>query len=253
MTMIKRFMAFFIALAILLTSSNMQSINAYAAKVYTQNFSNPSVSTNQLVTSDFIRNYTKGMSIYAASTSTLTFINDGVVNVSGGSFIMTNTVSFENNKTFTFTGTITGTITGTNSTFSLGTQGSFINNGTATIKGVYNFGVSNGTSFINNGTLYLEDISTLNLTGFVNNGSIIIPDDAKNSYLHSTLESKNGENGQVYTQTDFENRKLRYPINYEGLNVDNYYDYDNPNPVDYEWAAADPQDVTLAEPTLDGT
>lgn len=252
MTMIKRFMAFFIALAILLTSSNMQSINAYAAKVYTQNFSNPSVSTNQLVTSDFIRNYTKGMSIYAASTSTLTFINDGVVNVSGGSFIMTNTVSFENNKTFTFTGTITGTITGTNSTFSLGTQGSFINNGTATIKGVYNFGVSNGTSFINNGTLYLEDISTLNLTGFVNNGSIIIPDDAKNSYLHSTLESKNGENGQVYTQTDFENRKLRYPINYEGLNVDNYYDYDNPNPVDYEWAAADPQDVTLAEPTLDG-
>lgn len=243
MAMIKRFMAFFIALAISLTTSGVWSMTVYAAKVYTQNISNPSVSSNQIVTSSFIRNYTQGMSIYASST--LTFKNDGVVNVSGGSFQMTNTVSFENNGTFTFTGT--------GSTFSLGNQGSFVNNGTATIKGVYNFGAQGGTSFINNGTLYMEDISNVNLTGFVNNGVIIIPDSAQNTTLHLALEGKNGENGQVYTQTDFENRKLRYPINYEGLNADNYSDFDNSfNPTTYEWAAVDPQDVTLADPTLGG-
>lgn len=240
--MIKRFFAFFTALAISLTSSGIWSTRVYAATVYTQNISNPSVSSNQTVTSSFIRNYTKGISIYASSP--LTFKNDGAVNVSGGSFQMTNTVTFENNGTFTFTGD--------SDTFSLGNQGSFVNNGTAAIKGVYNFGAQNGTSFINNGTLYLEDISNTNLTGFVNNGVIIIPDDAKNSKLHLALEGKNGENGRIYTQTDFENRKLRYPINYEGLSADGYYDYNNPNPADYEWAAADPQNVTLADPTLGG-
>lgn len=232
---------FIIALAIALTSSGVWGMSVYAAKIYTQNISNPSVSTNQIVTSSFIRNYTKGISIYASSS--LTFTNDGGVNVNGGSFTMSNEVLFENNGTFTFTGT--------NNTFSLGNQGTFVNNGTATITNVYNFGIPSGASFVNNGTLHLENIAYPNLDGFVNNGIIIIPDNAKNSYLHLALEGKNGENGQVYTQSDYENRKLRYLINYE-LNSNGYTANNDQNPTTYEWAAADPQDVTLADPSLDG-
>lgn len=244
MDLFKRFISLFIAMTISLSISAAWSMSAYAAKVYTQNYSNASVSTNQTVTSDFIRNYTNGLQISNWS-SQITFKNNGVVNVNGGSYgFMLYLAAFENNGTFNFTGS--------NSTFSFSSSSSFVNNGTATIKGVYNFGIPNETSFVNNGTLYLEDISNPNLSGFINNGIVIISDDAKNSYLHQALEDKNGENGQVYTQSDFENRKLRYMITYEGLNAGNYWDYDNPNPVDYEWAAADPQDVILAEPALDG-
>ena len=221
------------------------SMSAYAAKVYTQNYSNASVSTNQTVTSDFIRNYTNGLQISNWS-SQITFKNDGVVNVNGGSYgFMLYLAAFENNGTFTFTGS--------NSTFSFMKPASFVNNGAATIKGVYNFGVQDGTSFENNGTLYLENIQSFNLGGFVNNGVIVIPDDEKNSALHLALEQKNGEKGQVYTKTEFDNRKLNYSITYEGLNADNYQDFDNDqNPAYYEWAAAAPQEVTLTEPTLPG-
>lgn len=238
--MSRRFIVFFIALAITLTLSG-GSLTVYAAKVYTQTYSNPSVSTNQLVTSDFIRNYTRGMSI-SNYASLITFKNDGGVNVSGGSFYIYK-ASFENNGAFTFTGS--------SATFSLH-DSSFVNNGTATIKGVYNFGVPDGTSFINNGTLYLEDIANSNLSGFVNNGTIIIPDDAFNSFLHLALEAKNGENGAIYTKSGFENKTLRYGITYDGLSCDGYQAENASNPADYEYAAADPQDVTLAEPSLDG-
>lgn len=243
--MIKRLTAFLIAMTISLSISAAWSMSAYAAKVYTQNYSNASVSTNQTVTSDFIRNYTNGLQISNWS-SQITFKNDGVVNVNGGSYgFMLYLATFENNGTFTFTGS--------NSTFSFMEPASFVNNGAATINGVYNFGVQDGTSFENNGTLYLENIQSFNLGGFVNNGVIVIPDDEKNSALHLALEQKNGEKGQVYTKTEFDNRKLNYSITYEGLNADNYQDFDNDqNPAYYEWAAAAPQDVTLTEPTLPG-
>lgn len=239
--MIKRFMAFFIALAISLTTSGVWSMTVYAVE---STSSSPWVTRNMTVNSGDTINYIQGMEV--GYSNAVTFKNDGVVIVTGGSFNMNSSSAFENNGTFSFTGS--------SETFSLGyTSTSFINNGTAKIKGVYNFGAQDGTSFINNGTLYMEDISNVNLTGFVNNGVIIIPDSAQNTTLHLALEGKNGENGQVYTRTDFENRKLRYPINYEGLNADNYSDFDNSfNPTTYEWAAADPQDVTLADPTLGG-
>lgn len=169
--MIKRLTAFLIAMTISLSISAAWSMSAYAAKVYTQNYSNASVSTNQTVTSDFIRNYTNGLQISNWS-SQITFKNDGVVNVNGGSYgFMLYLAAFENNGTFTFTGS--------NSTFSFMEPASFVNNGAATIKGVYNFGVQDGTSFENNGTLYLENIQSFNLGGFVNNGVIVIPDDEK--------------------------------------------------------------------------
>lgn len=243
MVILKRFTAIFIALAIMLTASGIWNIEVYA-KVYTQNISNASVSTNQTVTSSYIRNYTNGLQITNWS-SQITFKNDGAVNVSGGSYgFMLYRADLENNGTFTFTGS--------GSTFSFMTPASFLNNGTATIKGVYNFSVQSGTDFVNNGTLYLEDISNINLDGFVNNGTVIFPDSEKNSYVYLEFEKKNSGTGQVYTKTDYENRTLNYPINYEGLNAGNYSDYENPNPVYYEWAAADPQDVVLADPTLPG-
>lgn len=241
MDILKRFTAIFIALSVMLTASGVCGIDVYA-KVYTQNYTQSSVTSNQTVTSDFIRNYTKGMSISNYS-SLITFKNDGVVNVSGGDFD-TYIASFENNGTFSFIGS--------SATFSLGDRSVFTNNGTAAIKGVYNFGVQSGTSFINNGTLYLEDISYINLDGFVNKGTLIFPDSEKNSYVYLEFEKKNSETGQVYTKSDYENRTLNYPICYEGLNADNYSNYENPNPAYYEWAAADPQDVTLADPTLPG-
>lgn len=244
MDLFKRFISLFIAMTISLSISAAWSMSAYAAKVYTQNYSNASVSTNQTVTSDFIRNYTNGLQISNWS-SQITFKNDGVVNVNGGSYgFMLYLADFENNGTFTFTGS--------SATFSFMNPAAFVNNGTATIKGVYNFSIQSGTSFVNNGTLYLEDISSINLEGFVNNGIIIFPDSEKDSYVYLGFEKKNGETGQVYTKSDYENRKRNYPINYDGLSVDGYWDYENPNPVSYEWSAAVPQDVTLAEPTLPG-
>lgn len=237
--MIKRLTVFFIALAIILASS-VWSVKVFA-KVYTLNYSNPSVSSNQTVLSNYIRNYIKGMDLTNWS-SRISFKNDGEVNVSGGDFFMYK-ADFDNNGTFTFTGS--------GATFSLDSA-AFLNNGTATIKGVYNFGIQSGTSFVNNGTLYLEDISNINLDGFVNNGIIIFPDSEKDSYVYLGFEKKNGETGQVYTKSDYENRKQNYPINYDGLSADGYWDYENPNPDSYEWSAAAPQDVTLAEPTLPG-
>lgn len=237
MTIIKRFKAFFIASAIMLTLSGVWSTTVYAV-VYPPQTKKAPVTSNTTVGDVWTYNYTQGMDIYAK------FTNNGTVNVSGGSFNIIGTYTVENNKTFTFTGT--------NNTFSLGSSGTFVNNGTATITNVYNFGSPSGSSFINNGTLYLENISNINLQGFTNYGVIIFPDEAKNGYVYLQFELKCQYGGQVYTKTEWENRKLNYQINYEGLSADGYYDYENPNPTYYEWSAADAQDVTLAEPTLPG-
>lgn len=241
MAFIKRFTAFFTALAILLTLLSGGKAAVYAAETTA---ASPWVMDDKTVNSDDTINYTQG--IYVGYSNTVTFRNDGTVNITGGSFETFSSFVFENNGTFNFTGS--------NATFSLGSSSaSFINNGTATIKGVYNFSAQSGTSFVNNGTLFLEDVSNLNLDGFVNNGIIVIPDDAKNQYLHLALETKNGENGQVYTKTEFESKGVIYSISYEGLSCDGYSDYTNSgNPADYEYAAANPQDVTLADPVLPG-
>lgn len=240
MTIIKRFISFFIASAIALTSSGVRSVTVYAAE---STSSSPWVTSNKTINSGDTINYTQGMEV--GYLSAITFKNDGVVNVTGGSFNMNCSSAFENNGTFSFTGN--------SETFSLGyTSTSFVNNGTAKIKGVYNFGAQDGTSFINNGTLYLEDISSFNSDGFVNNGYIVVPDGDENFRSFIELKLQNKGDGSICTQTEFENKKLRYPINYEGLSADDYYDYNNPNPTTYEWAAADPQNVTLADPTLGG-
>ena len=241
MAFIKRFTGFFTALAILLTLLGGGKAAVYAAETAA---TSPWVMNDQTVNSGDIINYTQG--IYVGYSSTVTFRNDGTVNITGGSFETFSSFVFENNGTFNFTGS--------NATFSLGSSSaSFINNGTVTINGVYNFSAQSGTSFVNNGTLFLEDVSNLNLTGFVNNGIIVIPDDDKNQHLHLALEAKNGENGQVYTKTEFDNKSVRYSISYEGLSCDGYSDYTNSgNPVYYEYAAANPQDVTLADPVLPG-
>lgn len=149
MAFIKRFTAFFTALAILLTLLSGGKAAVYAAETTA---ASPWVMDDKTVNSDDTINYTQG--IYVGYSNTVTFRNDGTVNITGGSFETFSSFVFENNGTFNFTGS--------NATFSLGSSSaSFINNGTATIKGVYNFSAQSGTSFVNNGTLFWKMYPTL--------------------------------------------------------------------------------------------
>lgn len=228
----KYYLSILLAAVIMMLSLDTTGVTAYAMWIM------QSVTIEQGQTEDY--------DDFWLYTGTVT--NNGTVNVTNGFHMYGADSQFINNGTFNFTGD------STNSFFEGGVSNntSFVNNGTLKINGVYNFGFQDGTSFTNNGTLYIEDIENVNLAGFVNGGIIVFPDSDKNSSVYLQFEAKNGTNGKIYTQSEFESQKIRYRINYDGLSSGGYYAENGANPVVYEWAAADPKDVTLGNPTLEG-
>ncbi|MCM1333546.1 MAG: InlB B-repeat-containing protein [Bacteroides sp.] len=235
MVIFKRAISFILALSAALIAARVWGVTAFASTWLYYTTTNPESAE---------RNYNDGLEFYGIGDSP-TFTNNGMVNIKE-MFSMYN-FAFQNNGTLIFSGSKSS------SDFFVGTSSSFINDGIVQITGVYNFGAQENESFINNGTLYLEDIASFNSDGFVNNGTVVVPDD--NEIFRSFIESKlNGKgDGQVFTATEFESKVVRYILKYEGLNCDNYWDFDNSqNPTTYEYAAANPGDVTLADPTLPG-
>ena len=232
----RRFTAVFIAVAMALVISGVWEMRAYAAV--------QAITTNQIVLEGkvYTRNYGDGVEI-SGYGATVTYDNRGTTNV-GVRFNLYNAV-FQNQDsgTFVFTGS------SSSSNFSLSGSASFVNDGTATITGVYNFGVQEGTSFINNGMLFIEDVKYFNLAGFENNGTIVIPDEEYNGRFCLELEAKNKGGGQVYSQSQYEAKKLNYVISYE---LDGDYGITNDNPDYYEWVMSDPQEITLNDPVRAG-
>lgn len=160
----------------------------------------------------------------------ITIRNSGTVHVSSGFYMMSGS-TFINDGSFEFSGN--------SGDFTLDTS-SFINNGTARISDVYSFVIQEGTSFINNGTLFLENIQNPSLDGFTNNGIIVLADDC--IYLELRLQDKTTQDGKVFTKEAFESQKANYSINYDLAAPDGVT---NNNPLTYEYAAANPQTVTI--------
>ena len=224
-----RFCAIFLIAAFLVSFPNFGNSNTCAAAQM--------VTSNMTIEDTITKNYTDGVEFFGFSGN-ITIQNSGTINVNT-QFNLYNT-SFTNDGIFNFTGSSSSSTFGFNSS-------SFTNNGTATITGVYNFGVQEGTSFINNGTLFLENIKNINADGFVNYGTLVVSDNF-NPYFKNLLEQKNMDGGSVLTKTEFETKTVNYSINY---NI-NDYRVENDNPFMYTYSAANPQEIKLNNPSKNG-
>lgn len=238
MALFKRFISILTALAVTAAAAYAMDIRIYAAEAYVYYAGeNPEGAE---------RNYDSGVNFYGIS-GTPVFTNNGIINAKNVFTLYK--FDFQNNGTVNFTSEADAVFP----RFSLN-EASFINNGTVSIKGADNFGIQEGTSFINNGTLFLEDIRGFNSDAIVNNGIVVVPDGDENFryFIESNLSGKGS--GQVYTESQFENSSVSYTISYD-LNraeSNNYIADNNNNPTAYEYSMANPQLVTLADPTLDG-
>ena len=128
---------------------------------------------------------------------------------------------------------------------------SFINNGTVSIDGLFNFGCE-GT-FTNNGTLSLNNVQNFMLDGFTNNGTVYYDDDI-NVYALEKIRNQTSAGGRVLAASGVERYSLSYDLNAIVNGSDVSYRVNNDeNPTEYTYSYnSGSKTITLKSPKRTG-